>query len=255
MKRIILVALAAISLPLYANMNEDYKIAKNQKLMDLRKQFTAAGVEMIQIPHREYEISKTEITQDLYVSVMGSNPSKIRTDDLPVENVSWYDAVCFCNRLSEKFGLEPVYKVDGETNVAKWGYVPHQGLSVIGKVTVVSGANGFKLPTSKEWFYAAKAESDFEYAGSDDVNEVCWMVTNSQRPQTVAAKKPNAFGLYDMSGNVAEWCWNTVSKEEHYICGGGWRDSTARCTVESYEYLAAYVQHPDLGFRVVRNTL
>ena len=78
------------------------------------------SLEMVSIPNKNFEMSKTEVTQKLYESVMGENPSKFKGENNPVENVSWYDAISFCNKMSEKEGLQPVYTVDGKTDILNY---------------------------------------------------------------------------------------------------------------------------------------
>ncbi len=142
----------------------------------------------VNIPNRNFAMSKTEVTQNLYTMVMGKNPSAFKGGNLPVECVSWYDAIYFCNKLSEKFGLTPVYAVEGNT------------------VTQNSAENGFRLPTNEEWEYAAKGGEYYKYAGSDNLDVVGWYRNNSgEKTHPVAQKMPNGYGLYDMSGNVWEW--------------------------------------------------
>lgn len=238
--------------------------------------FTASAQEldMVDIPGKDFKMLKTEVTQELYESVMGENPSfhqngskvyeknrdKIyevtKGEDvkkLPVEMVSWYDAIYFCNKLSVKKGLKPVYAVDGETDVAKWNYTPHKEEGLHGEITQNVSASGFRLPTLEEWVYAAIGGRNYTYSGSDNLDEVGWYDTNSNSmTHEVAKKKPNGYGLYDMSGNVCEWCWDSSSSDYfRYYCGGRYCDYDHYCGVGSrFTYNASY-RSSIIGFRIV----
>ncbi|WP_297645170.1 formylglycine-generating enzyme family protein [uncultured Treponema sp.] len=214
---------------------------------------------MIAVPGKNFSILATEVTQELYESVMGENPSSFKGEkNLPVETVSWYDAVYFCNKLSEKCGLTPVYYVDGETDVEKWSYVPNKGNEITKTVSQNENANGYCLPTVEEWQYAAKGGQEFKYSGSDNLDEVGWYNGNSEeKTHPVAQKDPNGYGLYDMSGNVREWCWDSNSSKTRYICGGSWSSSATGCEVGDRDYGDAdntYITSSDLGFRIVRSS-
>jgi eukaryotic-like serine/threonine-protein kinase len=147
-------------------------------------------------PEHTVEISRPfflgihEVTQGQYQAVMVGNPSSLKgSDDLPVENVSWLDAVGFCNKLSEREKRTPFYRISG-TEVA------------------ISGGNGYRLPTEAEWEFACRASSTTLYPFGDEATRIvehAWYASNAEdRSHPVGKKLPNAWGLYDMLGNVSE---------------------------------------------------
>ena len=210
-------------------------------------------IEMVKIPGKDYKMSTTEITQKFYESIMGENPSKFKGENNPVERVGWYDAIYFCNKLSEKCGYTPVYSVNGTTDVTKWNYTPHNDHEIGGDVTQNTSANGFRLPTTAEWKYAAKGGQNYKYAGSDNIDEVAWYYGNSgDTTHPVAQKKANGYGLYDMSGNVYEWCWDAGVLSDRYLRGGCWYTSALSCEVSERMSSYAYGRGSDEGFRVMR---
>ena len=213
---------------------------------------------MIAVPGKEFSILATEVTQELYKSVMGENPSYFKGEkNLPVEKVSWYDAVYFCNKLSAKCGLTPVYAVAGEPDVEKWGYAPHKGNKITGTVSQNEKASGFRLPTVEEWQYAAKGGENYKYSGSGNLGEVGWYSENSgKKTHPVAQKDPNGYDLYDMSGNVWEWCWdsNPDYSKDRYNCGGSWFNNANSCEVDNKNWFNANITNFNLGFRIVRST-
>lgn len=228
--------------------------AENQVASD-KAFFDFIERKMVNIPAKKIKMLNTEVTQNLYTTIMGSNPCRFEGDNNPVENVSWYDAIYFCNKLSEKFGFTPVYEVDGKTDVTTWNYTPHKENYIRGNVTQNANANGFRLPTVEEWQYAARGGQNYKYAGSNDIDEVAWYRKNSgDKTHPVAQKKANGYGLYDMSGNVWEWCWdvNPDGSGDRYRCGGSWYNNADGCEVIiRYDYYAHY-RDDYLGFRLVR---
>lgn len=221
---------------------------------EVAKMFDSMGIKMLSIPERNFKMLNTEVTQKLYASVMGSNPSYYNGDNNPVEEVSWYDAIYFCNKLSEKLGFTPVYAVDGKTDVATWNYTPHEEEPIEGKISQNLVANGFRLPTVEEWQYAAKGGQNYEYSGSNNLDEVGWYGGNSESgTHPVAQKKANGYGLYDMSGNVSEWCWD-VDPDYGYNrrdCGGSYGNYFYDCRVSLGYSDYASDQDYRMGFRIV----
>lgn len=209
---------------------------------------------------KPFYISKYEITQQQYRAVMGNNPSEFKGDNLPVEQVSWYDALNFCNALSQSEGLTPCYTMNGT------------------KVTCDFEANAYRLPTEAEWEYAAKAgtKTDFysgklTYSGNSPIDpnldKIAWYSANSSNAtHPVGQKTPNAFGLYDMSGNVWEWCWDryaeypSVETKDYQgpeigtyrvYRGGGWRNLAWYCRSTNRDRNYLDDKNNSLGFRVV----
>ena len=143
----------------------------------------------------DFWMAESEVTQRQYRNLIGSSPSGFMGDDLPVEQVTWFDAVAYCNALSVKEKLQPCYQLNGTT--VGWG----DGVK----------CTGYRLPTEAEWEYAANPATPPRtiYAGSDTVNGVAWIDTNSgNTTHAVKTKTANGRGLYDLSGNVWEWVWD-----------------------------------------------
>jgi len=203
----------------------------------------------------DFFIGKYEVTQGLWKSVMGNNPSDFTGDEnLPVENVSWYDAIEFCNKLSEKEGLQKVYSGSGKN------------------IMMNMNANGYRLPTEAEWEYAARGgnlSKGYEYSGSNNAGDVAWYEYNSgSKTHPVGQKQPNELGIYDMSGNVLEWCWDWYgnygsesqtnptgpSSGSHRIRrGGSWDDNAGNLRLANRDYIPPGLRGSYRGFRIARS--
>ncbi len=219
-----------------------------------------------------FYIGKTEVTQAQWTAVMGNNPSDFKGDKRPVECVSWYDAIVFCNKLSMMDGRTPAYSVNGKTDPDTWGYIPCKGNSISGTITMNTNANGYRLPTEAEWEFAAwggKKRKGYKYSGSDNLSTVAWYCDNSgDQTHDVAKKAPNELGLYDMSGNIWEWCWDWYgsygsnaqtnpfgpsSGDCRVLRGGSWNYYSDVCRVAYRSYDDPGLRDCFMGFRLVRS--
>ncbi|MCL2072958.1 MAG: formylglycine-generating enzyme family protein [Marinilabiliaceae bacterium] len=181
-----------------------------------------AVLESDEKPFNSFYLGKFEVTQAQWRSVMGNNPSNFKNENHPVENVNWHDAQRFLERLNERTG------------------------------------RNYRLPTEAEWLHAARGDTisgycpgSCRYSGSNEIDDVCWYIGNSNgRSKPVGSKNPNGFGIYDMSGNVWEWC-EDQHKNNRGIRGGSWNSEARVCTVRyKYSYDATFRSFI-IGFRVL----
>jgi len=184
-----------------------------------------------------FYLAKYPVTQGLYDTVIKRVPSN---NDLPVVNVSWFHAVQFCNLLSKVSGFAECYSIDGENVVCDFS------------------KDGYRLPTDAEWQYACKAGSNKYHYGL--IDDIAWYVNNSDGvPHEVGKKEPNAFGLYDMLGNVWEWCWDLYDEETYgsyrIFRGGSWAEEARGCGATSRRRSFPTFTIDDLGFRIARTLL
>ena len=225
----------------------------------------------------DLEVCKYPITQNMWIEIMGNNPSYHIGGRKPVEQISWWDALEFCNEMSKKYHLEPVYNItydNFDNPILKINQIGGKAVEV--NKADFKKTEGFRLPTEIEWEWFSKGGEvaiqdgtfNYTYSGSENIDEVAWYEKNS-RNQThdVGTKKPNQLGLYDCSGNVWEWCYDTdssgyISEETSYIYdasqdnrrlkGGSWYISASSCTVVIRGSYGGTNRYEGYGFRLVR---
>ncbi|WP_246258209.1 formylglycine-generating enzyme family protein [Amycolatopsis anabasis] len=188
-----------------------------------------------------FQLASHPVTRELYAAVRGEAPANPPAPRKPATEVSWIDAVLFCNRLSALSGLEPCYSMgedpDAQDVVCDWA------------------ADGYRLPAEAEWEYACRAGTSGVRYG--ELDEIAWYRANSGgEPHDVAAKAPNAWGFHDMIGNVWEWCWDRYDPRVYgpyrVFRGGGWFDHPRGCRASCRRKSHPTFRVDDLGFRLAR---
>ena len=223
----------------------------------------------------DIEVFKYQVTQAIWTEIMGNNPSTFKGENKPVETISWWDTLEFCNKLSEKYGLIPVYNIDKKRGILTINQIDGE-ISFPDKADF-SKTEGFRLPTEIEWEWFAiggkLANKDEKILDANKMEEEAWYYKNSGgRTNNVGFKKPNQLGIYDCIGNVCEWCYDTTEgdiesgklyvytaldsrKKYREIRGGSWKNGENTCTLFFRDYCDTFYADSTIGFRIVRTVL
>lgn len=219
---------------------------------------------------KDFYICNHEITQQEF-AMYGMKNYDVRVElsgesigpYYPAHQVNWFDVLMYCNRRSVAEGLTPCFSIGGETNPDKWGREPESledpGWDDWYHAKCDFTANGYRLPTIVEWEYAARGGNgltgyQYKYAGSDILDEVAWYATDGLRE--VMQKKPNTLGIYDMCGNIEEWCWERYGNDTlRRYAGGYYYFKDEKDFVLSNLGYCGFLsfRNTQLGFRPVRN--
>jgi formylglycine-generating enzyme required for sulfatase activity len=191
-----------------------------------------------QVDVAAFHLAVHPVTQEQYAAVTGQRPAAAQGDRLPVESVSWWDAVRWCNLLSAQAGRAPAYRVSGED--VEWD----------------RAADGYRLPTEAEWEHACRAGTTGPRYGP--LEEIAWYRGNSEeRLREVGGRRPNRWGLHDMLGGVWEWCWDLYDPEVYgtyrVLRGGGWFDEHWSCRASVRRRSHPTLRIDDVGFRVAHS--
>ncbi len=217
-----------------------------------------------------FYMSKHEVTQAEYAAIMYYNPSLFASDSIkPVERVNWYNAIEYCNLLSIYKGMQPCYTYTGYgTQPEHW---PHNWNTYFhNNITCDWNANGYRLPTEAEFEYAAMGgiyNEGFTYSGSNILDDVAWYGNNTTQTHSMMTKLPNQLGIYDLTGNIQEWCWDwyapytsSTLNDPHGPAtgiykarkGGAWDGNFTYQRICNRTYTYIMYGYEGMGFRVVR---
>ena len=219
---------------------------------------------------KDFYICNHEITQQEF-AMYGMKNYDVRVElsgesigpYYPAHQVNWFDVLMYCNRRSVAEGLTPCFSIGGETNPDKWGRQPDSqedpGWDDWYHAKCDFTANGYRLPTIVEWEYAARGGNgltgyQYKYAGSDILDEVAWYAIDGLRE--VMQKKPNTLGIYDMCGNIEEWCWERYGNDtlRRYAGGYYYFKDEKDFVLSNLGYCGFLTRrNTQLGFRPVRN--
>ncbi|MYS87425.1 formylglycine-generating enzyme family protein [Embleya scabrispora] len=201
-----------------------------------------------------YRLAAFPVTRELYAEITGLRPSGPHGDRLPAESVSWWDAVRFCNALSRRDGFTPAYGIDPGADPGNGKGDGHQDDGE--RIVWDTSADGYRLPTEAEWEHACRAGTTGAHYGPLD--DIAWYRANSdEHVHEVGGKRPNTWGLYDMLGNVWDWCWDVYDAEVYgsyrVLRGGGWFDEHWSCRASARRRSHPTYRVDDVGFRIARS--
>ncbi|WP_213650826.1 SUMF1/EgtB/PvdO family nonheme iron enzyme [Paenibacillus sp. J23TS9] len=189
---------------------------------------------------KPFLLAQYPVTMELYCTITGKASATIYGNQRPVVNISWNEAIRLCNLLSQKAGLNECYSLnhDSEEIICDWG------------------SDGYRLPSEAEWQHACKAgTTGYRYG---EIDQIAWYQENSEgKIHEVGTKEPNAWGLYDMLGNVWEWCWDLYDEKVYgsyrIFRGGSWAEEKRGCGASCRRRSHPSFSIDDLGLRLARS--